>query len=351
MPKLDDTHTQLQDLEGRFNDLNSTVGSLPNVDALSGIFYVANDYGDPLLGMIAPSDLPSLPALHSNINPEATITASASFGTQPYHAFDRTNSTYWSPSTTEPGSGHWIQIELPEPDRFRKLEIYTPEGSTPGDQSSIGSFMLQASHDGTSWINLWDDPKLLIPFSDSYKGFAIFDAYPFKFYRLSFISAPIGFRLYGVNFFGSEIKTLQVMDTSRLSTFSHVTTPSITPDVGVFVVPFDRIWGDYRAEYDPVTFTWTFKNTGFFFVESHVQLENITGVPEELTLDLIIDDERHRLDFQESSSEITRYHLKGNTMIYVNAGENMHIECNIPGIGTTLVGGKLNTFLKVLQMS
>ena len=90
-----------------------------------------------------------IPTMTSNTNPSGTVSANAE--TQPaYCAFDGNESTYWY---TYENTGSYIQYKFDKAKCVRKILVQT---YFSGSNGLIKKFKVQASNDGSTFIDLTD---------------------------------------------------------------------------------------------------------------------------------------------------------------------------------------------------
>ena len=135
--------------------LNSSLGNILNVgnDKYNSVeklllYYIENGYlPDVNSGAL-------VPIMTSNTTPSGEVLASGTEpGDEPWKAFDGNNKTIWS-ANTENGAGEWVGYKFTKPVIAKKVDV-----GILSDKSQTHStvFKIQASNDGSNWVNLTEN--------------------------------------------------------------------------------------------------------------------------------------------------------------------------------------------------
>ena len=138
-----------------------------------------------------------------------------------YLAFDSSSSTYWTAVSTSGGTGHWLQLEFPEPTIVGGYKYYSP-----GDMKTtytLKAWEVQGSIDGITFETIdvqapdvkmgWYTCPIGIPKA-------------YKFYRFLITNGISGGRVQALEFYGADFLELGV-EFNNKDTLKHLNAPKM----------------------------------------------------------------------------------------------------------------------------
>ena len=176
----------------------------------------------------------NVPVMTSNNAPYGAASADSAYsGTSSYMAFDDDENTKWVTNTASSGEGPYIRYAFVNPTCVKRVYIDFRSANT---YSSVITYKVQASNDGSSWVDLTENQTVTIVGSDAHIPVTLNidnDNY-YLYYRVYKISASASdnnrLAMFTLQFYGRELKVSVPTMTSNTAPYGEAIYSTYVPD-------------------------------------------------------------------------------------------------------------------------